>query len=155
MLNSVNNFLHFCKYFKRYQPLWQCWKDSCGLCLVLGCELHACRKEGWISPSADQMLHVKKNRIQNPKPKRQKEKVCKEFASQFGVGFTTNSKRTQHDQNNLSFVIVVSKENSIMGTELEILPFIWKGGEPTRMKLNFPKKFSLPEWCVLLKSEMK
>lgn len=55
-----------------------------------------------------------------------KEKVCKQFTSQFGVGLTTDSKRTQYGQNNVSFVIGVSKENSIMGTELETLRFIWK-----------------------------
>lgn len=53
-------------------------------------------------------------------------KVCKEFTSQFGVGFTTNSKRTQYGQNNVSFITGVNKENSILGTELETLPFIWK-----------------------------
>lgn len=94
---------------------------------MLGCELHACSKEeGWISPSADQMLHERRNRIQNPKPKMAEKKVCKEFTSQFGVGFTTNSKRTQYGQNNVSFVTGVNKENSILGTELETLPFIWK-----------------------------
>lgn len=37
-----------------------------------------------------------------------------------------NSKRTQYGQIDVSFVIGVNKENSVMGTELETLPFFWK-----------------------------
>lgn len=58
----------------------------------------------------------------------------------------------------------MSKENSIIETELDILPFVWKQGRGRADKeLNFPKnsrlilkakKFSLPEQCLSLREEI-
>lgn len=86
--------------------------------------MHAVKKRGGSALLLTRCYMKRKTKYKILNQKCQgKKKVCKEFTSQFGVGFTTNRKRTKYGQNYVSFVIGVSKENSVMGAELETLPF--------------------------------
>lgn len=91
--------------------------------------MHAVKKRGGSALLLTRCCMKRKTEYKILNQKTAEKKVCKEFTSHFGVGFTTNTKRTQYGQNNVSFVIGVSKENSIMGTELETLPFLLEVGK--------------------------
>lgn len=91
--------------------------------------MHAVKKRGGSALLLTRCCMKRKTEYKILNQKTAEKKVCKEFTSHFGVGFTTNTKRTQYGQNNVSFVIGVSKENSIMGTELETLPFFLEVGK--------------------------
>lgn len=91
--------------------------------------MHAVKKRGGSALLLTRCCMKRKTEYKILNQKMAEKKLCKEFTSQFGVGFTTKSKTTQNGQNNVSFVIGVSKENSIMGTELETLPFFLEVGK--------------------------